>query len=295
MLRILNRALAGQAEWLVGVFTLLVVGLLGFVDHVTGHEISFSVFYLLPISVAVWYGSRPLGYMASAVSAVVWALVEHASPLIYSQGWILYWNSGVRLAFFLVVGWLLAELRGNLRRQQHLASTDHLTGLLNRTGFIERAGPIMAAASRHGHPTTIGFADLNGFKQINDTLGHAAGDAALERVGALLIATRRGSDIAARYGGDEFVVLLPHTSLDGARHVFDKFRRAADDEFSDGGWTGLSVSIGAVVFERGPPDLIEALRIADSLMYRAKGTGGDGSGRVIIESAEAIAAHESAN
>jgi diguanylate cyclase (GGDEF)-like protein len=288
VLRVLNRSFAAQAEWLIGAVTLLLVLFLSFVDHVTGYEISFSIFYLLPISIAVWYGSRPMGYAISAASAVAWAVVEHTSALAYSQGWILYWNSGVRLAFFLVVGWLLAELKGNLRRHQHLASTDNLTGLLNRTGFIERAGPIMAAATRHGHPTTIGFADLNGFKQVNDTLGHASGDAVLELIGSLLTRTRRSSDIAARYGGDEFVVLLPHTGLEGARRFFDKFRRAAEGEIRDGGWTGLSVSIGAIVFERGPPDLIESLRIADHLMYRAKGAGSDGAGRIIIESATSL-------
>lgn len=289
MLRVLNNAFAGQAEWRVGAFTLLLVLFLGFIDHVTGYEISFSIFYLLPISIAVWYASRLTGYAISAVSAVVWAVVEHASALPYSQNWILYWNSGVRLAFFLVVGWLLAELRTNLRRQKHLASTDTLTGLLNRTGFIERAAPVMASATRHGHTTTIGFADLNGFKQINDRHGHAQGDAVLERVGSLLNYARRGSDIAARYGGDEFVVLLPHTGIDGARSFFDKFRCAAESELRDGGIEGLSVSIGAIVFENGPPDLIEALRMADSLMYRAKGVGGDGAGRIIIESAASSA------
>lgn len=285
MLRLLNSAFARQAEWLIAAFTLLLVAFLGLIDHVTGFEISFSIFYLLPISIGVWYGSRRLGYLISLVSAVVWATVEHASALRYSEAWILYWNTGVRLAFFFVVGWLLAELRANLRRQQHLASTDALTGLLNRTGFIERAGPLMAAAARHGHATTIGFADLNGFKQINDTLGHAQGDAVLEKVGSLLNYVRRGSDVAARYGGDEFVVLLPYTGLDGARNFFEKFRRAAEKELQEGGINGLSVSIGAVVFEKGPPDLIEALRLADSLMYRAKGTGGNGTGRIIIESA----------
>lgn len=285
MLRFVNRTFAGWPESLIGAFTLCLVALVGFVDYVTGHEISFSIFFLFPISIAVWYGSRVMGYVVSLASAVAWAVVEHISVLTYSREWILYWNSGVRLGFFLIVSLLLAEFQNNLRRQQHLASTDGLTGLLNRTGFIEHAGPIMAAATRYGHPTTIGFADLNGFKRINDTLGHAEGDAALEWLGSLLIRSRRGSDIAARYGGDEFVVLLPHTGLDGARQFFDKFCDAAESEIRDGGWTGLSVSIGAVVFEQGPPDLIAALRIADGLMYRAKGASEAGEGRIIIESA----------
>lgn len=285
MLPFLDRTFAGRADWLIGAVVLLLIFFVGTVDYLTGHELSLSVFFLLPISIAVWYGSRQLGYVVSVVSAATWAVVEQASALSYSREWILYWNSGVRLAFFLIVGWLLAELKTNLRHQQHLASTDNLTGLLNRTGFIERAGPAMAAATRHAHPTTIGFADLNGFKQINDTWGHKEGDAVLELVGSLLNRVGRGSDITARYGGDEFVVLLPHTGLDGARQFFDKFQRAAESELREGGREGLSVSIGAVVFENGPPDLIEALRMADRLMYRAKGTGGDGTGRIIVESA----------
>lgn len=285
MRRFLDRAFDGRPEWLIGALTLLLVAILGFVDYVTGHEISFSIFFLFPISIAVWYGNRVTGSVVSLASAAVWAFVEHVSVLTYSREWILYWNSGVRLGFFLIVAWLLAEFRSNLRRQQRLASTDNLTGLLNRTGFIECAVPVMAAATRHAHPTTIGFADLNGFKRINDTLGHAEGDAALQRLGSLLMRSRRGSEIAARYGGDEFVLLLPRTGLDGARQFFDEFSRAAESEIRDGGWTGLSVSIGAIVFEQGPPDLMEALRLADGLMYRAKAASGAGAGRIIIESA----------
>lgn len=285
VLPLLDRTFSGRSDWVIGAFVLLLILVIGAVDYLTGYELSLSVLFLLPISIAVWYGSRPLGYVISVVSAVTWAVVEQASAFSYSQEWILYWNSGVRLAFFVVVGWLLAKLKTNLRHQQHLASTDNLTGLLNRTGFIERAGPAMAAATRHAQPTTIGFADLNGFKQINDTRGHATGDAVLELVGSLLNRVGRGSDITARYGGDEFVVLLPHTGVDGARNFFDKFQHAAESELREGGLEGLSISIGAVVFESGPPDLIEALRMADRLMYRAKGAGGDGTGRIIVESA----------
>lgn len=282
ILRKLDEDESSRHAWLTGLFTLILIVFLGFVDHVTGDEMSFSVFYLLPISLAVWYSNRPMGFLASLVSATTWGIIEYLSTTRYSDAWILWWNSGVRLLFFLVVAWLLAELKTNLRRLQRLTHTDTLTGLLNRPGFLQRASAMLDLAARHGHATTIGFADLDGFKKVNDTHGHARGDALLQLVGALLSRSSRESDLAARFGGDEFAVLLPETGLAGAKSFFEKFQQLAQAELQQKDFATIGVSIGAIVFEDRQPDLNEALHLADNLMYRAKAPG---SGSVIIETA----------
>jgi diguanylate cyclase (GGDEF)-like protein len=284
MLRRFNSFLTDQPASTAGCLAFFLILLLGAIDHLTGYELSVSVFYLIPISIAVWYGNRHLGYIMSGLSASTWMIVEQTTAYPYSQQWILVWNGAVRLLFFIVVAYLIAELKSQLRRLQLLARTDNLTGLLNRSGFFERADIVVNAASRYGYAIAIAFIDLDGFKKINDTLGHSQGDHALKTVGSLLGRWSRESDVVARLGGDEFVLLLPDTSLPGANAYFDKLHFQLQQEIREQGWSSLGLSIGAVVFETAPADISDALRLADSLMYRTKRTGRSG---VIVEAAPA--------
>lgn len=273
-----------QQKWAVGAVTAILIVLLAVLDQVTGYELSFSIFYLVPTSIAAWYGGRSMGYAASALSAAAWFGVEKISAVPYSQAWILYWNAAVRFLFFIIVAWLIAELHATLRRHQQLAKTDNLTGLLNRAGFIAHAAPVIASASRYGHPTSLAYIDLDGFKAINDSLGHARGDDVLKVVAQRLLTSSRESDVVARLGGDEFAVLLPSTGLDGARSFFSKLQGLLYEESRQHGWQALGFSIGAIVFERGPPPLGDALRLADELMYRAKRSDG-----ILVEAAHPAA------
>jgi diguanylate cyclase (GGDEF)-like protein len=282
MLRKFNSLLANQAAPVVGCLAFALTILLAGIDRLTGAELSISVFYLIPISIAAWYGNRRLGYIVCGLSAGAWMFVEATTPTPYSQYWILFWNSAVRLIAFVVVAYLIAELRRQLQRQQQLARTDNLTGLLNRAGFFERAQVAANAASRYGYAIAIAYIDLDGFKKINDTLGHLQGDEALKTVGDILGGSSRGSDIVARIGGDEFVVLLPDTTLAGAHAYFHKLHLELRREIHVKGWSNLDLSIGAVVYEQAPADLFDALRVADNLMYRAKRSA---KARVVVEGA----------
>ncbi len=114
---------------------------------------------------------------------------------------------------------LLGRLSENMRRQ---ADTDHLTGLLNRAGFQTAALRERALADRTGSPLTLAVLDLDGFKQINDREGHAAGDRLLASLGRDWRARVRPGDILARHGGDEFVLLLPATTPAGAQAVLER-------------------------------------------------------------------------
>jgi diguanylate cyclase (GGDEF)-like protein len=117
--------------------------------------------------------------------------------------------------------------------------------------------------------------DLDNFKQVNDTRGHASGDDVLRKVGEILVSCLRTSDVAARVGGDEFVILLPDTTAESARIALEKIR-ARLAEAPDVQAFSVTASIGAVSYAQAPTDITVMIKAADELMYRVKGGGKDG-------------------
>ena len=154
------------------------------------------------------------------------------------------------------------------------AVTDALTGVPNRRWFQDRAASALLEASRHGHPIGAVFVDVDHFKQINDKSGHEAGDLVLKETARRIDSTRRSEDLLCRYGGEEFVLLLPHADLDQAAMFGERVRTAvgAVPIQAAGLPLAVTVSIGVAVHRFGEP--IEALlKRADQAMYRAKGKG----------------------
>ncbi|MEX0976242.1 MAG: GGDEF domain-containing protein [Woeseia sp.] len=281
MFRQIHKLLSETPYTIIGCLALVLILLVAALDHVTGYEISFSIFFLVPILIAVGYGDRRMGYAASIASACAWMIVEKISALPYSHPWILYWNTGVRLTFFLLFAYLAAHLRANLFRHRQLARTDSLTGLLNRVGFMESAAGMFGTAIQQRNAKTIAFIDLADFKRINDIFGHEQGDAVLAFVAKEVSRSLRRTDVVARYGGDEFAILMPNTNSSGATVLLEKLYDQVLEGLRSSGWPMVGLSIGAIVLDRGDVDLAEALHTADTLMYRAKNKGSTG---VIIES-----------
>ncbi|RBY93673.1 hypothetical protein DQ237_17035 [Blastococcus sp. TF02-8] len=171
-----------------------------------------------------------------------------------------------------------------LRRQ---ARTDPLTGLLNRTAFNER----LAAATGDigaGSPPAVLFVDVDDFKAVNDTLGHAAGDELLLAVAARLSADVRGDDVVARLGGDEFALLLAEADADRLREVADRLLAAMRLPVQVAGHTvTVTASIGGALADPGcTPDRL--LHRADTAMYRAKRTGKNS--RALLDATESVLA-----
>jgi len=168
----------------------------------------------------------------------------------------------------------LADAEGLRRELREQAIRDPLTGLFNRRYLEETLAREVARATRGRSTLGVVMLDLDKFKLLNDTLGHTAGDAALREIGHLLRENVRAGDVACRYGGDEFIVVMPDTNLENAGRkaqvLLELFKRAP---------SGLESSMGVVAYPAHGAMGGDLLKAADAALYRAKQGGGN---RIVI-------------
>ena len=167
----------------------------------------------------------------------------------------------------------LIDVAYALRREQRAAVTDPLTGLLNRRGFEERFHEELQRSARAERAVALILCDCDGLKTMNDVRGHEQGDALLELVASCFRTHKRVSDVAARYGGDEFALLLPDADLETALAVAQRLRQAVAEETIAG--FRPSGSFGVAAFPLHGSTTADLLRVADDALYRAKQRGGD--------------------
>jgi diguanylate cyclase (GGDEF)-like protein len=155
------------------------------------------------------------------------------------------------------------------------ASTDALTGLANRATFESRLATAAAYFDRYARPFSIAILDVDFFKKFNDTWGHEAGDRVLKHVAEVVRTTVRDSDLAARLGGEEFVVLMPETGVRAAAEAAERIRRAIEARSVI--WNGRPLSVTASFGVASCPENVatpaEVLAAADAALYRSKGAG----------------------
>ena len=169
---------------------------------------------------------------------------------------------------------LRQELEQSMSRIEYLeelADQDTLAPVANRRAFVRELSRNLSYAERYGTPSSVIYLDLNGLKQLNDTKGHAAGDAAILKVAKILASNVRESDIVGRLGGDEFGVMLSHADEDAARSKAEFLAKsiAADPLEWEGGTIALEVAFGVHTI-RGGGDAGAALEAADKAMYAHK-------------------------
>lgn len=169
--------------------------------------------------------------------------------------------------------WRQTMTNRRLTRQLHAAATtDSLTGLANRMYSVQLAEEALADGHAAGRPTTLLLLDLDHFKQVNDRLGHPAGDRVLQRLAEVIRASLRAGDIAGRLGGEEFIVLLPHTDAQAAHAIGERLRARMAASCADQG--GVTCSIGLATTDTGYRVLLDELYArADAALYRAKQAG----------------------
>jgi len=235
-------------------------------------------------------GAEPLAHAGAPTAYAGSAIDRLVVPLVASQGVIgalsveshlpgaCYTPSDIELLKFVSTQVAAAiERKQREARLQHMALHDSLTGLPNRSLVLDRMSTALAQARRERARLALLYLDIDGFKQVNDTLGHAGGDALLREVGRRLKGCVRESDTVGRMGGDEFVVLLVGVqSPDHGVIVADKIRTALCRPFRIAGRAvSASPSIGIAHHPEDGADCEALLHRADEAMYRAKHAGGN--------------------
>lgn len=169
----------------------------------------------------------------------------------------------------------LARLARKICQIRHFAYHDRLTGLPNRSLLLDRLNQAIIRGTRQHKQVALLFLDLDGFKSVNDRLGHSTGDKILQQVAQRLMSCLRRGDTACRYGGDEFVIMLPDVGNgEVALAVADKVRLIlATPYFVDGETIPVTASVGAAVYPLDGKSVGELINRADSAMYTAKRHG----------------------
>ncbi len=288
-----GRGRSSLAMWLlvaeVVAHALLAVGLLGWASGFQYH--------LIPLVPFVMFNERLRGTSALVVSAavlIVFLVLYELAPAPRLDPGV---NHALSVANVVVAFVALALITFHFRNASiaverqvaEMAVTDPLTGLFNRRHMHQRLREEESRAARTQLPFSVIIADIDHFKRVNDTAGHDAGDGVLRDLAQLLRDTLRTQDIVARWGGEEFLVVLPQTALKGALEVAERVRRAAEARLGRDleGIDSVTLTLGAAEYAGS---VAESLRLADVALYQGKEAGRN---RVVAApGASAVAASE---
>ena len=242
----------------------------------------FSGVMLLLGAIELSAGQKPAKYfLIAAITAMAGALLTTLSV----WGFIPYNNwtfRAVEIGMLADATLLALALAYQFRagqeeriRAEQLAQLDPLTGLNNRRAFYDKTGPLWGTATRHGHAASVMLLDVALFKSVHATYGHAHGDVVLKALADVLRKSVRQGDVAARWGGEEFIVFMPETGLQSAMALAERLRATIEDMRipRDTGQTAITASFGVV--EKGPHHVtLDALiASADDCLYRSKEEG----------------------
>jgi len=164
---------------------------------------------------------------------------------------------------------LVSSLRDVYEREREIARRDFMTGIGNWQAFVELAEREVAWAKRFGTILSIVYIDCDNFKTVNDTLGHSTGDIVLRKIASILKENLRKTDICARFGGDEFVILFTDLRSEGSEIAVMKIRSLLLEQMKKNGWN-VTFSIGMATFIKPPESVETMIKKADMIMYDVK-------------------------
>lgn len=249
--------------------SLVLILVLGVVHYVLGETVTIAPLYIFPTLFSSWYGSKTTGMVSAFLSTLVFVVLETAFNRVVPAFYELLFFSAPYLAAYMLLAVLIINFRDVHRMEVYAADTDNLTGLHSARSFYAELANELLRSKRYDHPFSLAYLDVDNFKSINDSLGHAAGDKLLKEVANCLISSLRATDVIARLGGDEYACLLPETNQEKARLAFLKTVDLLKRRMAKNKWN-VSFSIGVMTFENLPEDMKEAIDLADKLMYSVK-------------------------
>lgn len=261
-----------RQRWLLAIHTWVMIGFITWFLHNTeGVSGPLTSLYLL----AVVTSALTLGVLATmlqvvAIGACILLLFQLSGESISAPEHLSLVS--INLIAFLIVGYLTSALVNGIevsnRMLIEMASQDPLTGLFNRRAFNDLVKPIEAMARRSRRPYSVVVIDMDGLKAINDAQGHVEGDRVIQLLADELKAHTRSSDLLARHGGDEFLIMLPDTDADGATRMLRRLLADPDHEIP-------AISIGVACYPEHGESFDALFEQADQAMYISKGLGGN--------------------
>lgn len=259
--------------WLssIGVWVaLIVLGLIGGSDSSGQFQMAVRWLSIAVLVGSAWVCPPRFTLISSLLAFVTWSWIE-----IRDSDWH-EWLPGHLVRLIVAIGLVacIVRLRRQLAAAQLLARVDSLTGLPNRQALIEAIEAELSRAKRFGRPFSLAILDCDGFKQINDALGHLVGDNVLCRIADSLRNQTRRYDCAGRWGGDEFLIVLSEIDQEGAHLVVERIRAAMRHDV-EREHPSLSFSMGIITIRKPEQDWEWYVRRADQAMYTAKRIGRD--------------------
>lgn len=261
-------------RWILTAACIALIHLIARLHYITGFAYEFNSFYVLPLLASAWWLDNATCVCITLFCLADWAYTDIMLGGGQSEPLPLLCNTVTRAMTISCVTVLLKRLRHALQQEWENSRKDQLTGLCNRRLYYELGATVLEIARRQSLPVTLAFMDLDRFKEVNDTLGHAVGDDLLRTVSAVMQDHFRSEDVLARLGGDEFAAIMPGLTAVDARLRLESLRGSIRAAMSKHSWP-VTLSIGAASFAEVTGGIEVMLRAADAAMYEAKAAGRD--------------------
>ena len=261
-----------QSRAILIVVGLILIAAAAITDHLTGDDLSFLLFYLMPVYFFVWFTTRRIGVLASILCAIIWFFENISDKTQVYHATVSYLNMSMELVFFFLVTYLLCMLKEAMGVNEELSRIDTLTGAMNRAAFYDVAGREILRLERYMHPFTVAYVDIDNFKMINYRCGHRVGDQLLRAMADTIRQNLRKVDLISRFGGDEFTILLPETGAEAAQVVLSRIRNVLLNTMEKNEWP-VTFTFGTVTFLKAPASVEEMMKKVGSVMYSGKDSG----------------------
>lgn len=257
-------------EWMVFLAGAVVMAAIFILDLYTASDIRLHVLYIFPLALIALHCEKPRWTLIAFVAMLTFQVITFSTQAVSIESFVTDFSVALVAALLTVA--LAKTARNNHLEALNQATTDGLTNIANRRAFVAVLDAEIARQKRYGGLVSLAVVDLDGFKALNDSKGHRAGDEALKLAAEVLRSHTRKSDALGRIGGDEFALLMPNSPDADCALVCHELCRNIAERMAAAGFP-ITASIGCKTFATPPASASDALQQADETMYAAKAGG----------------------